>query len=137
MKPSVQKIITKLAKERENKVELGVVQDFNKRADNFKQGQDRTEKAISDYLKALRDFNDLQQEVKLSYKRAAGLVDSAENAIKDIENLAEKVARQAKELGIDPKTLIDVSIVNKIASLESSIQNFKSNEDMAKRISNV
>lgn len=137
MKPSVQKIITKLAKEKENKVELGVVQDFNKIADNFKQGQDRTEKAISDYLKALRDFNDLQQEVKLSYKRAAGLVDSAENAIKDIENLAEKVARQAKELGIDPKTLIDVSIVNKIASLEGSIQNFKSNEDMAKRISNV
>ena len=47
MKPSVHKIITKLAKD---KIELGVVQDFNKKAANFKQGQDRTQKAISDFL---------------------------------------------------------------------------------------
>jgi len=140
MKPSVQKIVAKLAKEQEKKVEkveLGAVQDFNKRASNFQQGQDRTQAAISDFLRTLRDFNDLQQELKQSYRKAAGLVDSAEDAIKDIEMLAEKVARQSKELGVDPKTLIDVSVVNKVSSLESSIDNFKSNEDLAKRISNI
>lgn len=140
MKPSVQKIVAKLAKEQENKVEkveLGVVQDFNKRASNFQQGQARTQAAISDCLRALNDFNDLQQEVKQSYRKAAGAVDSAEDAIKDIVNLAEKVARQAKELGVDPKTLIDVSVVNKVSSLEGSIENFKLNEDLAKRILNI
>jgi hypothetical protein len=138
MQPIVNKILTKLSKEKElEKVELGVVQDFNKRASNFKQGQDRTQKAISDYLRALRDFTDLQQVVKVSYKKAAGLVDSAEGAIKDIEKLAEKVARQAKELGVDPKTLIDTNIISQVSSLEGSIENFKLNEDLAKRISNV
>jgi hypothetical protein len=138
MQPIVNKILTKLSKEKElEKVELGVVQDFNKRASNFKQGQDRTQKAISDYLRALRDFTDLQQVVKVSYKKAAGLVDSAEGAIKDIEKLAEKVASQAKELGVDPKTLIDTNIISQVSSLEGSIENFKLNEDLAKRISNV
>tara|TARA_R110002073_G_scaffold6001_1_gene36252 strand:- start:531 stop:935 length:405 start_codon:yes stop_codon:yes gene_type:complete len=119
------------------KVELGAVQDFNKKTSNFKQTKEKTEKAISECLRDLRNFNDLQQDVKQSYKRAKSLIDSAENDIKDIDKSAQKVAELAKELGVQPSTLIETVFVNFITSLEGSIQNFKSNEDIAKKISNL
>tara|TARA_A100001391_G_scaffold80752_1_gene52593 strand:- start:122 stop:535 length:414 start_codon:yes stop_codon:yes gene_type:complete len=130
----IQAYLSKIPKQ---KVELGAVQDYNKRVANFNQGRNRTEKAITECLRFLRDFNTLQQNVKLSYKQALGLADSAEDAINEVVDLADKVARQARELGVDPKTLIDTKIVNQVSSLESSIQNFRANENLAKRITQL
>jgi len=143
MKPSVQKIITKLAKEQEKveakleKVELGAVQDFEKAAEGFKKGKDRTENAISEVLKLVRDVMDIKDRIAQSYRKAEQLSNGAEESIKRIEKLAEKVAFQAKELGIDPKKLIDVSVVSDVSSVEGSIENLKLNEGIIKNIINI
>lgn len=121
----------------EHKIELGSVQDFNKAADSFKQGAKRYSDANSELLRYLRDFTELQQKIKASYRTAASFSDQIEDAIKNIEDLADKVAQQAKELGIKPADLIDVSVVNDVAQVEGDLQNFQSNEDLAKRILNI
>lgn len=121
----------------EQRVELGSVQDFNKAADNFKQGAKRYNDANSELLRYLRDFTELQQKIKASYRTAASLSDGVEDSIKNIENLADKVAQSAKELGLKPADLIDVSVVNDVSQVEGDLQNFQSNEDLAKRILNI
>tara|TARA_R110002049_G_C8901419_1_gene541625 strand:- start:80 stop:481 length:402 start_codon:yes stop_codon:yes gene_type:complete len=133
MKPDVQRILAKLSKE---KVELGAVQDFNKKTSNFKQTKAKTEKAISECLRDVRKFNDLQQDIKDSYKRAESLINVAENEIQDIDKSALKVGA-AKELGVPANSLIETVFINFISQLEGSIQNFKSNEALAKRISQL
>ena len=134
MKPDVQRILAKLSKE---KVELGAVQDFNKKTSNFKQTKAKTEKVISECLRDLRKFNDLQQDIKDSYKRAEALINVAENEIQDIDKSALKVGALAKELGVPANSLIETVFINFISQLEGSIQNFKSNEALAKRISQL
>jgi len=103
MKPSVQKIITKLAKEKENKVELSLVQDADGIYNSIVKGA--------------------QRQVAILQKVEAEL-NKLEGDAKRLQKLEQKIEQQAKELGIDIDQVLPqsyaadtwVSDLNKYAS---------------------
>jgi len=119
------------------KVELGAVQDFDKATKIFQASAARYETANSNFLSDLRDFNALQSRLKSSYKTVSNMFDDVEDSIKNIEKVADKVSQAAKELGVKPSDIIDVSVVNDVSQVEGGLQNFKSNEGLAKKIINI
>ena len=80
MKPTVQKIIAKLAKEKENKVELSIIDDYNKRID----------KANND-----------RKEASIHYQKLIGKMTSAATNLELALKEAEKVEKMSKDLGIE------------------------------------
>lgn len=80
MKPEVQKIIAKLAKQQENKVELSLVQDADSIYDSIVKGAQRQAAIL---LKVEAELNKLEGEAKR------------------LEKLEQKIEQQAKDLGID------------------------------------
>ena len=137
MRKKAMKYVSQVTELSTEKVELGAVQDFERAAESFKDSAKRYEAANTEFLKDLRDFNSLQQKIKLSYKKAASISVGVEDSIKNIEKIADKVAQAAKELGVKPSDIIDVSVVNDVSQVEGGLQNFKSNEDLAKKIINI
>ena len=103
MKPSVQKIITKLAKEKENKVELSLVQDADGIYSSIVKGAQRQ---VAILQKVESELNKLEGEAKR------------------LQKLEQKIEQQAKELGIDIDQVLPqsyaadtwVSDLNKYAS---------------------
>jgi len=91
MKPSVQKIVTKLAKEQEKKVEkveLGLVEDYNKRID--KANNERKSASVH-YSNLIAKMQNAATQLEL--------------ALKD----AEKIESAAKDIGV--KSPVDIARV--------------------------
>ena len=77
MKPSVQKILTKLGKER---VELSIIDDYNKRIDKA---------------------NNERKEASMHYQKLIGKMSSAATQLELALKEAEKVEKMSKDLGIE------------------------------------
>ena len=107
MKPSVQKIITKLAKENK-KIELGIAQDYAGAAMDALQSIDDAESLIKT-LKSLDNKSDLV------FKQ----ISKAEN---DIVSIAQKMISKVKELGIDENSLPEIKKARQLQKKISAIR---------------
>ena len=80
MDAKTKKILTKLGKEKQNKIELSLVQDADIIYDNIVKG---TQRQVSILLKVEAELNKLEGDAKR------------------LQKLEQKIEQQAKELGID------------------------------------
>jgi DNA repair ATPase RecN len=111
MKPSVQKIITKLAKEQENnleKVELGIAQEYAS--------------AAMDALQSLEDAENLVKTLKSVQNKADAAFKSLSKAENKIVSIAQKMISKVKELGIDENSLPEIKKSRQLQKKISSIR---------------
>lgn len=143
MNPISKKIINKLSQEdktelKTEKVELGIVQDFNKIASRLKSGNSTLNKAAQNFVDDLSNFGKLRNKLDSSFGRAETFANQIEDDLKEIQDKADEIAVKAKELGVAPKDLgIDISIVKNIDDIEDTIKSIRRNSSDAKKIINV
>ena len=105
MKPSVQKIITQLAKE---KVELGIAQDYAS--------------AAMDALQSIDDAENLIKTLKSLDNKADSVFKQISKAENNIVSIAQKMISKVKELGIDEKSLPEIKKSRDLQKKISSIR---------------
>lgn len=117
------------------KVELGVVQDFNKVASRITSGRKNLNKAAQEFVNELSNFAVLQRKLEDSFLKADDYAEQLEEDISVINKIADDIAKTAKELGIKPKdTGIDLSVLKAIDDVEDTINTIKKNSPDAKKI---
>ena len=117
------------------KVELGVVQDFNKVASRITSGRKILNKAAQEFVNELSNFAVLQRKLEDSFLKADDYAEQLEEDISVINKIADDIAKTAKELGIKPKdTGIDLSVLKAIDDVEDTINTIKKNSSDAKKI---
>lgn len=112
MKPTVQKILTKLAKKKENnievnleKVELGIAQDLISSVKSYQETLKTTTKVIDASIKVNTAIKKVENEARF-YNKYKGLVyDDLGRNIKNILSLMQKAEAAAKELGIEEEEI--------------------------------
>ena len=117
------------------KVELGVVQDFNKVASRITSGNKTLNKAAQEFVNELSNFAVLQRKLEDSFLKAEDYAEQIQEDIDLINKIADDIAKTAKELGIKPKdTGIDLSVLKAIDDVEDTINTIKKNSSDAKKI---
>ena len=96
MKPSVQKIITKLAKEKENKVELA-----KKPSAILKTAQSLSEKV----KKAEDKMEDAYQKYRSSTEEYSRKLSDVESKAMDLDDDLDLIEDKARDLGIKPEQI--------------------------------
>jgi hypothetical protein len=120
------------------KVELGVVQDFNKVASRLTSGNKSLNSAAQKFVDDLSNFGKLRNKLDQSFGRAETFANQIEDDVKLIQKIADEIAQKSKELGVQPKDLgIDVNVVNIIDDIEDTIATIRRNSNDAKKIINV
>ena len=117
------------------KVELGLIDDFQKKLsllkdyDNF--FSKRLGKLRNEYLKA----RGIALEVKDLYQDSKDDVGEAKDIIKETEVLVDKLVKAAKELGIDVKDIKGTKdVVKLVANIEDDIDTFEKTENDYKEL---
>jgi|11BtaG_2_1085332.scaffolds.fasta_scaffold74063_2 uncharacterized protein YoxC len=119
MKPSVQKIITKLAKEKENKVELSVP-EILRFAQEVEELWKNANKSIN--IEGKKMIDRVVQDVK-----------PMNEAIQKLRKEIEDFERKAEALGLDRKT-----IDNEIRKGQQALKGgFKQSQDLTRRIAEI
>ena len=104
MKPSVQKIITKLAKEKENKVELSLGRELDKLIIEAKELSKKRRKLADDAKSDATKIENLVKSFNNAYYTTGKDIEQRGNELlNDIGIRLEKFMRQADELGFDWK----------------------------------
>ena len=117
------------------KVELGVVQDFNKVASRITSNNKTLNKAAQEFVNELSNFAVLQRKLEDSFLKAEDYAEQIQEDIDLINKIADDIAKTAKELGIKPKdTGIDLSVLKAIDDVEDTINTIKKNSSDAKKI---
>lgn len=115
MKPSVQKIITKLAKDKENKVELSaakakaLAKDFTK----AEIGMKSKKKILDNLLKELKALEKLQLAAKKEYDEAIDFMEIYGQGKDRYDTIYDTLEKQAKELGVDVDEIPIIRELNK------------------------
>jgi|TARA_B100000035_G_C20921614_1_gene518753 hypothetical protein len=117
------------------KVELGVVQDFNKVASRITSNNKTLNKAAQEFVNELSNFAVLQRKLEDSFLKAEDYAEQIQEDIDLINKIADDIAKTAKELGIKPKdTGIDLNVLKAIDDVEDTINTIKKNSSDAKKI---
>lgn len=103
MKPSVQKIITKLAKEQEKKVELAIFDDVQQRVTATNRTLETADKVIEISQNVNRVLNGLADDVKYFNKYKEISLQDLKMHKKDLDRLLRDAEQKAKDLGVDLK----------------------------------
>jgi hypothetical protein len=120
------------------KVELGVVQDFNKVASRLTSGSKNLNSAAQKFVDDLSDFGKLRNKLDQSFGRAEAFADQIEEDVKLIQKIADEIAEKSKELGVQPKELgIDVNVIKVVDDIEDTIRTIRKNTSDAKKIINI
>jgi hypothetical protein len=127
----IQAYLSKIPKQ---KVELGAVEDFKKAAGFVKQSRNTYNKVVQEFVNLLNQFIPYQAKLKDAYFRAKDFADDVEEDIQRLQKAADKIAAAAKDLGIQPKEIVDTSIVNDVADVEDTINIARQRFDDAKAI---
>ncbi len=102
MKPSVQKIITKLAKQQE-KVELAIFDDVQQRVTATNRTLETADKVIEISQNVNRVLNGLADDVKYFNKYKEISLQDLKMHKKDLDRLLRDAEQKAKDLGVDLK----------------------------------
>ena len=117
------------------KIELGIVQDFNRIAGALTRGNQTLNKAAQAFVDDLSEFGKIRIKLDDSFGRAETFADQLEDDLKEIQRIADDVAAKAKELGVEPKDLgLDLEVLKVVDDIEDSISTIRKNSDDAKRI---
>ena len=109
-------------------VELGLIDDFNKKADGLKNMDKYLTKVYSKAYKVWAEAIELEQDKKDSHSDLKDAVEDSETIIKELTKEFEKVVKAAKELGVNPKEIKGLSESIKV------VENMEDNINQAKQI---
>ena len=126
---------TELAK---HEVELGLVDDLAKLLVRMKAVDSALMKSTQKAINSLSAFAKLQGDLKDSYANASLDSDDADKDIKEAIILIDKVAKQAKDLGLNPNDVKGTQDIVKITeNLEDTINTLNKNEADIKKILSI
>jgi|14BtaG_2_1085337.scaffolds.fasta_scaffold72780_2 DNA repair exonuclease SbcCD ATPase subunit len=119
------------------KIELALIDDFNEVLDTLQ----RYDKVIGQngqkLFNAYSDIQSIGNKLDSAYEGAYDFIDDAEQEIKKAENIVNKLAASAKELGIDPKSIKGTKEIVKVtANLEDTINTLNKFKSDIKKILN-
>jgi hypothetical protein len=138
---SEQKVVfNKLFKKEElasHKVELGLIDDFKKELDFLKQGQKTINASTQSFVNQLNDFAALQGKLADSFNKSDDYKDQLKSDIDSIVKLVDKISLQAKELGLDPKTIVGNDVVKIVADIEDTFNIIDKNSADVKKILSI
>lgn len=122
------------------KVELGVIDDFNKSVNRLKSGKNAVEKAAQEMLDDLQEFQKLQMKIKASFRKADNFAAQAQDEIDNSQKLADDIYKEIKRLGMTIQDLKSLDLDSSISfsnDIKNTVKTIRENEDLAKRILNV
>jgi Fic family protein len=126
---------TELAK---HEVELGLVDDLAKLLGRMKAIDSALMKSTQKALNSLTAFSKLQGDLQDAYANASLDSDDADKDIKEAIILIDKVAKQAKDLGLNPNDVKGTQDIVKITeNLEDTINTLNKNESDIKKILSI
>ena len=118
-----------------HKIELGLVEDLAKLLNRMKAIDAALMKSTQKSVNSLSAFAKVQGDLQDAYATAQLDSEDAQNDIKEAIILIDKVAKQAKDLGLNPNDVKGTQDVVKItANLEDTINTLKKNESDIKKI---
>lgn len=121
-----------------HKVELGLVEDLAKLLTRMKAIDGALMKSTQKAVNALGDFVKVKNQLNDGYVQATMDAEDAQEDIKLAVSLIEKIAKQAKELGLNPNDVKGTQEVVKItANLEDTIAILERNESDIKKIISI
>jgi hypothetical protein len=138
---TLQNVYDKLADKTElakHEVELGLVDDLAKLLARMKAVDSALMKSTQKAINSLSAFAKLQGDLKDSYANASLDSDDADKDIKEAIILIDKVAKQAKDLGLNPNDVKGTKDIVKITeNLEDTINTLNKNEADIKKILSI
>ena len=138
---TLQNVYDKLADKTElakHEVELGLVDDLAKLLVRMKAVDSALMKSTQKAINSLSAFAKLQGDLKDSYANASLDSDDADKDIKEAIILIDKVAKQAKDLGLNPNDVKGTQDIVKITeNLEDTINTLNKNEADIKKILSI
>lgn len=121
-----------------HEVELGLVEDLAKLLTRMKAIDGALMKSTQKAVNALGDFIKVKNQLNDGYVQATMDAEDAQEDIKLAVSLIEKIAKQAKELGLNPNDVKGTQEVVKItANLEDTIAILERNESDIKKILSI
>ena len=120
-----------------HKIELGLIDDFKKELDFLKQGQKTINASTQEFVNQLNNFSVLQGKLADSFNKSEDYKDQLKADIDVIVKLVDKISIQAKELGLDPKTVIGNEVVKIVADVEDTINIIEKNSSDVKKILSI
>jgi hypothetical protein len=121
-----------------HKVELGLVEDLAKLLTRMRAIDGALMKSTQKAVNALGDFIKVKNQLKDGYVQASMDAEDAQEDIKLAVSLIEKIAKQAKDLGLNPNDVKGTQDVVKItANLEDTIAILERNESDIKKIISI
>jgi hypothetical protein len=118
-------------------VELGLIDDFKKELDFLKQGQKTINASTQAFVNELNNFSALQGKLADSFNKSDDYKDQLKSDINTIVAIVDKISIQAKELGLDPKTVIGNDVVKIVADIEDTINIIERNSSDVKKILSI
>ena len=121
-----------------HEVELGLVEDLAKLLTRMKAIDGALMKSTQKAVNALGDFIKVKNQLNDGYVQASMDAEDAQEDIKLAVSLIEKIAKQAKDLGLNPNDVKGTQEVVKItANLEDTIAILERNESDIKKILSI
>jgi chromosome segregation ATPase len=128
MKSNIEKVYSKLPKTELAKVELASIAELNKFVSSLKTALKQLESNRSKLSSNLKDIEKVENDLKKNYNTALKNKNATDTATKNAEKLADQIAKQAKELGINPRSIdnVDVliSLIEQIEGTQETIDSF-------------
>ena len=138
---TLQNVYDKLADKTElakHEVELSLVDDLAKLLGRMKAIDSALMKSTQKALNSLTAFSKLQGDLQDAYANASLDSDDADKDIKEAIILIDKVAKQAKDLGLNPNDVKGTQDIVKITeNLEDTINTLNKNESDIKKILSI
>lgn len=125
-------VFNKLFKEKvelsAEKIELASIAELNRFVSALKTALKQLESNRSKLGSDLREIEKVKDSLKTNYNTAIKNQNASKQAIKSAEQIADQIAKQAKELGINPRSIDNVdeliSLVEQVEGTQETIDSF-------------
>ena len=129
------KLFTEKVELAKHEVELALVDDLNKLVVRMKAIDGALMKSVQKTVNNLSSFAKVQNDLKDGYMTALADRDDADSYIKEALILVDKIAKQARELGLNPNDVKGIKeVVDFTANIEDTINSLDINESDVKKI---
>jgi hypothetical protein len=129
------KLFTEKVELAKHEVELALVDDLNKLVVRMKAIDGALMKSVQKTVNNLSSFAKVQNDLKDGYMTAIADRDDADSYIKEALILVDKIAKQARELGLNPNDVKGIKeVVDFTANIEDTINSLDINESDVKKI---
>lgn len=121
MKNKYHQKFTELKKREPKRIELGLIDELKKFTKNLEKALTQIKSNKTKLGNSLKEIKQQRKEVEIHYNTAVKNKKAVDLAIKNSEVLAKEIAKQAKELGINPSQIKEVpKLVDLIRQVEGS-----------------